>query len=574
MILRRLYLYLVSAAALGLLAAGLCLLGSTVLMFAFNDPSAQASRGALAGFTAMTLVALPVWGIHFWFARRFAMRDPNERASAIRRLYFYAACLALAVGATIALAGTLGDLLRPVLDSCPVTGYAPLGKPGVSDVGCAASQSWLSTSQSAWITLVLLALWAFHFLVAARDFAAVGEEGASATLRRWYMYPALLIGLLMMLSGTSSAIQIAWLHVLNSPMGNFQFVGDALGLGVAGAVLWGFHARTIALNHVADDRHSTLRALQGFIAVAVGISTALFGASQILYYALALLLGVSSPGGVNSKDVLGALAAPASLLLVYGAAWVLVRRRLARDAGTQEADRQAGIRRLYTNLACLVSLAAWAIGAGGLLWTLAEQLEGPLIGVNASGWKDPVSLWVTLLVVGAAVWVAHWRPSPWAADRQSLSRRLYVWAALLASVLVLLGAGVGLVNALLQQIFSAHPKLADSANLDFGHYLAVIVVAAAVGFYHWRILRADAAARPPKVAARLEPQPAAVPAVVPAAAVPAAPVQAVEVAEPGARRYVLSVTDATEDDVHQALANLPPHASYRLTPEAQADDTR
>ena len=35
------------------------------------------------------------------------------------------------------------------------------------------------------------------------------------------------------------------------------------------------------------------------------------------------------------------------------------------------------------------------------------------------------------------------------------------------------------------------------------------------------------------------------------------------------RRYVLAVTDATEDDVHQALANLPPQASYKLTPSEQ-----
>jgi hypothetical protein len=566
MILRRLYLYLVSAAGMALLAAGLSLLGATVLLFVFNDPSAQDQRGALAIYTAMTLVALPVWGIHFWFARRFAMHDPYERASAIRRLYLYLACLALSVGATIALAVTLSDLLRPLLDSCVPTGYASLSKP--VGVGCPVNLDWLSTSQAGWVTVVLLALWAFHFWVAARDFAAVGEEGASATLRRWYMYPALLIGLLMMLSGTSSAIAIGWWHVLNSPMGNFQFVGDALGLAMAGAALWGFHARTIALRYIADDRHSTLRALQGFIAVAVGIATALVGASQILYYLLARVLGVNNPGGVSNNDVLAGLGMPVSLLLVYGVAWVLVRRRLGRDAGAQEADRQAGIRRLYTNLACLVSLAAWAIGAGGLLWTLAEQVEAPFIGVTASSWKDPVSLWLTLLVVGAAVWVAHWRPSPWAADRQSLSRRLYVWAALLASVLVLLGAGVGMLNALLQQIFSAHPRLADPSNLDFGHYLAVVMVAAAVGFYHWRILRADAAARPPKVSAH----PAAEPATVPVTSAPlaaAAPVHVAEVVGPHARRYVLTVTDATEDDVHQALASLPPQASYRLTPEEE-----
>jgi len=74
MILRRLYLYLVSTAGLVLLAVGLSMLGITLLLFAFNNPNAQDIRTQLAGFTAMTLVALPVWGVHFWFARRLAMR--------------------------------------------------------------------------------------------------------------------------------------------------------------------------------------------------------------------------------------------------------------------------------------------------------------------------------------------------------------------------------------------------------------------------------------------------------------------------------------------------------------------
>jgi len=88
-ILRRLYLYLVSAAALAVLAIGLVLLGGTILLFVFNDPTADSSRGQLAIYTAMTIVALPVWGVHFWFAHRFASRDPYERASALRRLYLY-----------------------------------------------------------------------------------------------------------------------------------------------------------------------------------------------------------------------------------------------------------------------------------------------------------------------------------------------------------------------------------------------------------------------------------------------------------------------------------------------------
>lgn len=550
MTLRRLYLYLVSAVSLGLLAAGLALLGDTVLLFVFNDPSAQNSRTQLAGFTAMIAVALPVWAIHFWFARRYAMRDPYERASAVRRLYLYWACLGSAIGVLIALTITIGDLLRPELDTCSLRGVF---------VPCPPSPFSLATSQAGWVAAVFLGIWAFHFWIAGRDRAAAGEIGASATLRRWYIYIVLLVGLLVMLSGATTLIQALWLKAISSPLGKGMSTGDISGLFLAGLLVWGYHARTVSLHHVADDRHSTLRAVQGFIVLGVSIATAVFSASQILYYALARALGVDNPGGAGN-DLLGALASPASLLVVYGTAWYLMRRRLALDAQTQEGERQSEIRRLYTNLVTLVSLGAWAIGAGGLLWTLGEQVEAPIIGVPAGDWKNPVSLWLTLLVVGAAVWLAHWRQAPWAADRQSLPRRLYVWAALLASVLVILGAGVGMLAAVLRQVFGANPTLADSANLDFGHYLAAILVAAGVGFYHWRVLRADAAARPAKLPGA-EPAPSAVVATAAAIIIPAA-----ETPDPHTRRYLLAVTDATEDDLHQALASLPPHAAYKLTP--------
>jgi hypothetical protein len=225
-------------------------------------------------------------------------------------------------------------------------------------------------------------------------------------------------------------------------------------------------------------------------------------------------------------------------------------------------DRQAGVRRLYTNLAALVSMAALAIGAAGVLWNLAEQVEAPLIGVPAAEWKDPISLWITLFIVGAAAWLAHWRHAPWPGDRQSLSRRLYVWAALLASVLAVLGSGIALLSVVLQQVFSASPQLKNTDNLNFGHFLAVLVVAIMVGIYHWRVLRSDAAARPARHVADVAPAIAAAP-VVAASTVASAPIATAQ-----GKRFILSVENASEDDVHQALANLPPQASYKLTSES------
>ncbi len=542
MIPRRLYIYLVSIAALAVLVFGLANLGSTALLFLLNSPDAQSSRSSLAGFTAMAFVAFPLWAIHMWFGRRFARRDPAERGSAIRRMYLYLACAGSSIGAAIALAMGVTNLLQQQLD-----GFA---------------FDRIVVAQDAWVAVVLLAIWAVHYRIAARDRAAVGEQGASATLRRWYMYLALIVGLFMLLIGAQGLIQAVWVKALNTSVSVYQPLSISAGLVVGGLLLWGFHAQVLATRYLHDDRKSTLRAVEGFIAVGVCIVVALIGASQILYYGVARALGVENPGGLGN-DILAGLGQPASYVIVYGPAWFLIRRRLALDAATGEAARQAGMRRLYTNLVALVSMGALAVGAADLLAALAQAAEAPIIGVPAPDWKDSVSLGVTLLIVGAAVWLAHWRRVPWLEDRQALARRLYVWAVLLASVLAVLGGAIGVLYVVFQQAFSAHPRLNDPANLAFGQSLAVVVVAAAVGVYHWRVLRSDASTRPAK-AERPAPH---------ADAVPAAPAEHRPTAEvaPGTH-YELSVVGATEDDVHQALTNLPPQASYKLVPSHSADN--
>src|SRR5260370_23103090 len=140
------------------------------------------------------------------------------------------------------------------------------------------------------------------------------------------------------------------------------------------------------------------------------------GASQILYYGVARALGVDNPGGLGN-DVLAGLGQPASYVIVYGPAWFLIRRRLALDAVSGEAARQAGMRRLYTNLVALGSMAALAVAAADLLAALAQGAEPPIIGVPPPGWKESVSLGSTLLIVGAAVWLADWRRVPWLRER-------------------------------------------------------------------------------------------------------------------------------------------------------------
>ena len=538
MILRRLYVYLVSMASLAVLAFGLSQLGQQVLLIILNAPDSQYLRTQLAAYTATVVVALPVWAIHLWLGQRFARRDPAERASALRRLYLYLACGVSAVWAATALSSTVATALLQQLD----------------DAGFSFNRVWVA--QSAWVAFVLLVIWALHYWIAARDRAAVGESGASATLRRWYMYVALIFGLFMMLAGAQAAIQVIWVRSLNGHQYLYPLLSSSIGELVGGSLLWGSHAFILATRHLEDDRKSTLRAVEGFVAIAICIVAALVGASELLYYGLARYFGIDNPAGLGN-DLLAGLAQPTSSFLVYGIAWFLIRRRLARDTASGEAARQAGIRRLYTNLVALVSVVTLAAGAAALLGTLAQLAEAPLIGVPQPDWKNPISVGVPLFVLGGLVWLAHWRPDPWLEERHSLSRRLYLWAALLASVLAVLGGGITMLYIVFQQVFSTQPRLNDPNNLVFGGALAVVVVAAGFGVYHWRVMRSDGSMRVARTDAAAAPPPINLEA-------PAAEKSPVVEAAPG-RHYELSVVGASEDDVHQALANLPPQASYKLT---------
>lgn len=520
MIQRRLYLYIVAAASLGMLVIGLANLGATTLDLLLR-PGAIAStyRDAYAGFGAVTLVGLPVWAIHWGIAQRLSSRSSDERASAIRRLYVYVAAGVLLIAAAILVRRFLENVFSAVSGPSPDT--ATLLRHG-------------------WESVLLLAFWLYHFRIAAADRAVVGETGGSAILRRWYAYGLLLFGLAFLLFGARNLLQEICV-ILVTPGSNAApggIIASALATTLTGFAVWGFHARWTSREPIAaDDRRSTLRALAGFLALAVSVGLTLVGASQLLYYVLARALGVQTPGGVIG-DLLQALAGPGSTVLVFALAWIWLRRQLAADAVQAEAARQAGVRRLYAHLVGLFSVAAMAIGAAGLLWTLSDQVLNQALGRLVPEWRDHASLFITLALVGTPTWLTHWRPAPAPTERYTLSRRLYLYAALLGSVLALLASAATLVYRVLGLVLATTDASSGAAVVDIGRAVAVILVAVMLGFYHWRVLRSDAAARP----------------VAEAPAQTAAPVD----------QFSLEIRGANEEAIRRVLAGLPPGATYSL----------
>ncbi len=506
---RRLYLFIVSAISLGMVTSGAAALGGSVIDLAFgNAPFGASQRAFIATSAAVLLVGLPVWALHWSAAQRLAVRDPAERSSTLRRLYLYVVLAALLVTSAIFASRLLEQLLDPIASTASFDG---------SEVATAA-----------WQLAVVFVFWRHHSRIADVDREAVGEARGSATLRRWYVYGVQFVAVLSTLFGARELLISVLISPgsLNGPTGIAGTVGRAL----AWLVVWVGLARWTGRDPLlANDRSSTLRAVQSFLVVGFGVALVLSETSRLLYYLLATALGVESPGGIASLEF-GVLAGPLSTMLVFGGAWAAMRSRLRQDAGEGESPRQAGARRLYQHLVAFLALATLATGLATLLDTLLEASIPP----SLTTWRDVLSFALTLIAVGLPLWLLHWKPQPVQGERFALSRRLYLFATLAGCVLALLIGGATLIKSVLDAALAAS---FDGLAKLISPALSAVLVASVLGAYHWRILRQDGAER-----ALAEAPPKSMPS----------------------EHLVIEVSGATEADLRQALASLPGGASYSI----------
>jgi hypothetical protein len=498
---RRVYLYIVAAAGLVTLAVGAANLGQALVLATTSGGERLVMAGLrsqVALGAAAAVVGLPVWLLHWLPASRAAERDPAERAALLRRLYLYVALAAAAFLGWLYTTATLERLFRLTVAGASNPTQVLLPVPAVA---------------------VTAVVWWYHRRVAALDRAAVGEVGAAATLRRWERYGIAFITLAGLLDGTALLVRFTWETMVagggNSPVsGGAAAAASAAALALVSLAVWLGHWLGWAVappaqqpKMAAQDAASTLRPVYLFLALALSVVMTLVGAWQAMFYALGRLLGVPSPGGAGGSLLLAA-AGPVSLMLVYGVCWLYQRQALALQTRAQsELPEQAGVRRLYVYLVCLVALAVLAAGVGGLLWTLSDlATNAPHAGEMALWWRDRISLFTALTLVGLPVWLLHWQPVADASRVQgeaaSLTRRLYVYLTLLAGVLALLGAGVVAVKQVFDLLLGATASAIVATNL--ARSLSVAAVAGVIVFYHQRVLRADV--RYGRVAAGPEPE--------------------------------------------------------------------
>ncbi|WP_025746047.1 DUF5671 domain-containing protein [Kallotenue papyrolyticum] len=469
-VVRRVYLY--SAALIGLLmlAAGLRTLVSMLLEMLLAPPAlglaGAATRVSLG--SALVIVGGLLWAGHWWWAQR-SLTQPDERSSALRRLYGY-----LVLGITmLRLLFAAADLLALALGAAPDDGRAP---------------SLMAT------LLVDGVIWLYHWRILGADRVTVEVEGAPATLRRWYLVVIQAVSLTLAGFNAARLLTLALrrlLPMITAADQRAALIYPLAGL-IAGVAVWLPHHRW-ALRLVQrdapmqpDEARSTLRQVYGALVVSVTAIIALSALATLLYGGLLALFGVATDLG----DYLEPLAAA----LVSLPLWWYHRQVLLLEGmlGTPPT-RAAVARRINGYLLAAIGLLGVFVGLATLLTNLLRLWLLP--AALGEGWQRGLSLGLALTLVALPVYaVTSYHLEGWTrrepAEERTLARRVYLYGALLALLITVIVALVALLQELLARALGA-----AEPSTDLSPVISVLLVGLPLLGSYLRLLRRAQTAR-------------------------------------------------------------------------------
>jgi hypothetical protein len=542
---KRLYLYLVSGVALGLLLAagsifvGLLLdrLGLDASAVVSGPASDSAARESLALAIAFVVVGLPLWLFHWALVERMVVGNgpaaAAERQSILRAVYFGIVLVWLVAEA----AASGGDLLREAIcrplgaSNDPYNFYSP---------NLSGSAAWL---------IVALGAFAYHAWIRARDIRlgpTIKDEAAWWSRLFFYGFAFGAITAALVYGGSAITTVVQALSGYADPANVPQTVSKsgvmvavpltaaawwvrplvsasaaALCYGVAWLGHWLYASRLASRNDEqgADERASRVR-LTYFVlvvAVAVGYVVAAFGAA--LGVALRYVVGSWQAGFGQSAtgEALGPLLAVLPLI----AAWALHRRRAAWEWYWQSGSPLRAVRPM-DYLTSLIGLAVFGGALASFLEILARRFVGTDNGTidSLDTWRSSAMTTVALMVVAGAIWLWPWlagqrrRALDVAGEARSTSRRTFLLAVGAVTVL----SGASSLAFIVYRVTRVGVGLdSTSFGSDIRMPLCVLIVAVSLLAYHAYWIRRDvnvplpAELRTPAAAAFAAAAPATVP---------------------------------------------------------------
>ncbi|MCL4303852.1 MAG: DUF3842 family protein [Anaerolineae bacterium] len=486
---RRWYMFLVAAVSLQAVTWAVIALFRNLL-----TPGYQAPVTATAFQIAVVVVGLPIFLAHWLWAQHLAERDPEERGTALRRLYLYGM-----------LAAFLGPFVANAFDLMTTLLWLILGQPEHPFAYFEFSPTQAMVRDL--VALVVLGLlWFYHQRLLAADRQAIPETDNAASIRRLYIFGFSATGLIM--TGIASINLLRWLMFQFGPgeaiggRDDLEFSVEMARLA-AGLPLWLIFwqwAQRLFNGPSEAERASALRKFYLYATIFITALAAVTNATFILAGIFRRALDLPPMGDLRDSlpIVIGA-----AVLWAYHAAVIWGDARVA-----EEAPRQAGIRRLYLYLIAAIGLAALLVGLSGDLSVLIRSLAGAPFG---SSLREQLAWFTAAMVAGLPVWILPWRQaelgaeasgSAGAEERRSIVRKIYLYFYLFVATMTVLSGVVYIVYRLLSLVLGE----SSEGNLlsDLGQAIAFSLIAGGVWLYHGFVLRGDGQLAKGEQAKRLE----------------------------------------------------------------------
>ena len=464
---RRFYFYSMSFIALMLLVSGIMIVMMTLLDGFFGEPVLRETTTRLATGLALTIVGLPLWGLHWRFVQGAVSARPSESRSILRSLYLYVAT-AVALG-FLAYGG------YKVIEWTLLVGDFP-------------ALAWAAV-------LVWGPVWAYHWRVISIEAPETTLE--TRGMRRLYLYLASALGIAMLASGVGFLVYFILNEGYAAAFGSGLFGSErlwgevarvALAVSVVGGVIWWAHW----LKFASTDRGSILRWIYLFIAtIGGGTVTALVGLGIVIHTPLTWALGASNDPAVDLFKV-----APGGIatLTVGVGLWVYHRHRVTSESSANESVH---VSRSYNLLIAAIGLLVVASASVAVFDTflLLVSESSPVIVLGDVQWRERLAIIITLLAIGAPAWWFHWRRIQVAAvsdpeiERTALPRKLYVMGVLCLGLLALVGGASSTLFIFLRDLLDVDLSANTLRELSTG--LSVVLTALLVIPYHWAMYRRD-----------------------------------------------------------------------------------
>ena len=467
---RRLYFYTVALIALVVAVNGLAQIGRFVLDSLFGAEVVSGSRVGLAIGISLSVVGLAVWGIHWRLIQRSVAQTPVEARAVVRKLYVYVV-LGIAAGFLL---WSSGDILLWLFGE-------------------------LDFNALSWSFLTIWGgVWAYHWRLETGEGQPTVE---TLGIRRVYLYAVSIVTLVMAAMGVGSVIyailregyeSVFTLPVLIATQGGLwgEEMRNGLALAIVGGAGWWAHF----LYFARGETRSIIRQIYLFASALVGgVGVAGVGLGILLFGLLVWLIGVPEESGAAAHF---RFLTDGTVVLGVGAAlWLYHRTALRREAHLSPMG-EASTERVYSYVVAAAGLAVLATGAGiavsNVVAILFEGSRGVLTGSDF--WRNPVALSITLAALGAPAWGYYWRAAQQRAEadaeeRGSLARRIFMFTALGAGALALLGGLSYLLFVLLRDLLEG--EIGTAMIRDGRHAIGVTAAALLFVPYYWLVYRRD-----------------------------------------------------------------------------------